>query len=202
MAARVLWEDLVPVRVWVPRHTNQIPLGILIWIFQVLQRELDPRIANRQQAVRQCLRATFRVWVPRCGCSLMAKSQISNLIMRVRFPSPAHTSKHMSKKLKKRIKKFLFPGTALIVSLYISALFTIGIVIGYFGITFFNKNFIKTGRIEPLVIEIGKWHIHLHHWIQGSLVFSAIIVFQSSLFLFWLGAMGAVVFHDINTDKE
>ena len=156
MAARVLWEDLVPVR----------------------------------------------VWVPRCGCSLMAKSQISNLIMRVRFPSPAHTLKHMSKKLKKRIKKFFLPGTALIASLYISALFTIGIVIGYFGIFLFNRNFIKTGRVNPLIIDMGKWEVHFHHWILGSLAFSAIIALQSSLFLFWLGTSGAIVFHDIYTDKK
>jgi len=108
----------------------------------------------------------------------------------------------MSKKLKKKVKKFFLPGTALIVSLYVSALFTIGIIIGYFGINFFNKNFIKTGRIEPLVIKMGTWHIHLHHWIQGSLIFSVIIALQSSLLLFWLGALGAVVFHDIYTDKE
>lgn len=108
----------------------------------------------------------------------------------------------MSKKSKKRIKKFIFPGTALIVSLYISALFTIGIVIGYFGITFFNKNFIKTGRIEPLTIDMGKWEVHFHHWILGSLAFSAITALQSSLFLFWLGTSGAVVLHDIYTDKE
>lgn len=106
------------------------------------------------------------------------------------------------KKRSKKVKKFLFPGTALIASSYISLLFAIGALTGYLGIKFFDKKFLKTGKIEPLFFGIGNWEIHLHHWVSASLAIFAISLAAPSLSVFWMGIFGGLIFHDIYTDRN
>jgi len=87
------------------------------------------------------------------------------------------------------------------VSIYISALFAIGAIIGYLSTIFFDKKFLKTGRINSLVFNWGKWKIHLHHWLLASFAI-LITYFFSSLSVFWIGIFGGLAFHDICTDKK
>jgi len=103
--------------------------------------------------------------------------------------------------MSKKLKKFIFPGTTLIVSIYVSFLFAIGAIIGYLGIIFFDKKFLKTGRISSLVFNLGKWKIHLHHWLLASFVI-LITYFFSPMSIFWIGIFGGLAFHDIYTDKK
>ena len=105
---------------------------------------------------------------------------------------------------KKKVKKYILPGAALIASSSISLLFVFGAIIGYLGTIFFDKKFIKTGRIEPLTIGLKSWEVHIHHWISGSLAISALCLFgfPSTLPVFWIGTLGGLIFHDLYTDKE
>lgn len=103
--------------------------------------------------------------------------------------------------MSKKFKKFIFPGTTLIVSVYISVLFATGIIIGYLSTIFFDKKFLKTGRINSLVLNLGKWKIHLHHWLLASFAI-LITYFFSSLSIFWIGIFGGLALHDIYTDKK
>jgi len=101
----------------------------------------------------------------------------------------------------KKFKKFIFPGTTLIVSIYISALFAAGVAIGYISTIFFDKKFLKTGRVNSLVFDLGKWKIHFHHWLLASFAI-LITYFFSSLSIFWIGIFGGLAFHDFYTDKK
>ena len=104
----------------------------------------------------------------------------------------------------KKIKKFIFPGTTLAFSSYISIPFTAGIVIGYFGTNLFCKKFVKTGKVKIVIFDLGNWKIHLHHWIMGGLAILVIyfIGFLSSLPIFFIGTLGGLIFHDFYTDKK
>lgn len=106
--------------------------------------------------------------------------------------------------MSKNAKKLIFPGTTLAASFYISFLFTLGIIIGYFGTDLFCRKFIKTGRIKKSIFGLGKWEFHLHHWISGSLVVFA--AYLTNLFSFLpillVGTLGGLIFHDLYTDKK
>lgn len=105
--------------------------------------------------------------------------------------------------MSKKIKKFIFPGAAIITSLYLSVLFAIGALIGYISTEFFLKKFIKTGRVKCLSFDFKKWQIHLHHWvIASSIILFAYISDSFSLSFFWSGILGGLIFHDIYADKR
>jgi len=103
----------------------------------------------------------------------------------------------------KKIKKFIFP-TALIASLYISVGFAIGVIIGYLGTNLFHKKFIKTGKVNIVIFDLGNWKIHLHHWVMGILAIFAFyfIGLLSFLPIFFIGTLGGLIFHDLYTDKN
>ena len=104
--------------------------------------------------------------------------------------------------MRKNIRKFVLPGTTLAVSLYFSSLFTFGMLAGYMGTNTFLKRFVKTGRVNPLILNWKSWEIHLHHWILGILVFFAIYFagLLSSLPIFLIGTLGGLILHDLHTD--
>ena len=104
----------------------------------------------------------------------------------------------------KKVKKIIFPGTTLIASLYISTLFTVGMVIGYLGTVFFHKKFIDTGRIRILIFSFEKWEVHLHHWVLGGLIILATYATNLlfSLPIFCVGIVGGLIFHDLYSDKK
>ena len=104
----------------------------------------------------------------------------------------------------KKVKKFIFPGTTLLVSLYISVLFTFGIIFGYITTLLFHKKIVERGKLKPIFLKIGKWEIHLHHWLMGALAIFVFWVVGWFPYLpkFCLGALGGLVFHDIYSDRE
>ena len=106
--------------------------------------------------------------------------------------------------MKKKIKKIIFPGTTLALSSYVSIPFTAGVVVGYWGTNVFLKRFVKTGRINILIFDLGTWKFHLHHWIMGGLAISAIyfIGLFPSLPIFFIGTLGGLIFHDLHTDRN
>jgi len=104
----------------------------------------------------------------------------------------------------KRAKKFVFSGTALLISLYISTLFTIGIVFGYIATGLFHKKIVEKGRLKPIILSFGKWRFHLHHWLMGGLILLSIWFggWFPSLPRFCLGLVGGLIFHDIYLDRN
>ncbi len=101
-----------------------------------------------------------------------------------------------------KIKKFIFPGTTLLTSLYFSTIFTVGLTAGYLGTNLFYKKFIKTGKVKLIILPFGKWKIHIHHWLSGSLILLIIIIANISFSIFYLGALGGIIFHDLYSDKK
>lgn len=104
-----------------------------------------------------------------------------------------------------KVKKFIFPGTTLLISLYISGLFALGIIFGYFWTYVFHKKLTEKGRLKPIVLGFGKkWRFHLHHWMMGATVI--LLFWLSGVFpfvpKFFLGTLGGLVVHDIYLDRE
>ncbi len=104
----------------------------------------------------------------------------------------------------KKVKKIIFPGTALIVSSYISFLFAFGVIIGYFGTNLFCKKYIHTGKINSVTFNFGQWKIHLHHWIMGISTILAIYLtgFFSFVPILCIGTLSGLALHDLHTDKK
>jgi hypothetical protein len=103
-----------------------------------------------------------------------------------------------------KAKKIIFPGTALLVSLYISGLFALGIIFGYIVTVLFHKKIVEKGRVKPIFLNFGRWKIHLHHWLMGASVLLLLWIGGAFSFLpkFWVGMIGGLVFHDIYSDRE
>jgi len=101
-------------------------------------------------------------------------------------------------------KRFFFPATTLIISFYFSLLFGLGVIAGYLATKFFHEKFIDTGKVNLIFINIGKWKIHLHHWITGILII-IIIGLGGWLAIFpkiLLGSACGIALHDLHFDKE
>ncbi|MFH1656602.1 MAG: hypothetical protein ABH956_02400 [Candidatus Nealsonbacteria bacterium] len=106
--------------------------------------------------------------------------------------------------MKQKVKNLLFPGTAIVASSYFSLIFVIGGIIGYIGTEKFIKKYIRTGKVNIIEFNFGKYKIHLHHWITGIGIVLAIyfVGILSSLPIIFVGALGGLIFHDLHTDKE
>lgn len=107
------------------------------------------------------------------------------------------------KKIKK-YKKFVFPGVALIASLYGSLIFAVGAIVGYISTEIFCKKYLKTGKVKMLIFNSENWEVHLHHWLMGGAVILSAYFFGfiGSIPVIFLGVLGGLVFHDIYTDKK
>ena len=68
----------------------------------------------------------------------------------------------------------VLPAIVLATSFYYSLSFTIGIVIGYILCKIFCNVFWKSGKIDSISLDYGKWKIHLHHWIMGIMVLAIV----------------------------
>jgi hypothetical protein len=104
----------------------------------------------------------------------------------------------------KKVKKLIFPGAGLMISsYYVSILFAVGIILGYFGTMLFHKKLVDTGKVKLIIFNLGKWKIHLHHWILGILIFFFIYLTNilSYLPIIFLGGLSGLIFHDLYTDK-
>jgi len=103
---------------------------------------------------------------------------------------------------KSKVKMFL-PAIVLATSLHYSLLFTTGIVAGYLACRIFCKLFLKhgdnvNGKIEKIFIDMGKWKLHLHHWIMGIMFLGLVwIVDYFYLPTFFAGVVCGVIIQDI-----
>jgi len=96
-----------------------------------------------------------------------------------------------------KIRRYL-PAVALTASFYYSFLLTLGLALGYLGSKVFAKLFLESGKIDSLYIDCGKWRLHLHHWITGSLLLLVVwIVDYLYLPRFFMGVVLGVIIHDI-----
>ena len=96
-----------------------------------------------------------------------------------------------------KVKKFL-PAVALMASLYYSYLFASGLAIGYIWSKIFSKYLLESGKVESIFIDVGKWRIHLHHWIMGAILL-LIVWFIDYFYLprFFVGVVLGIIAHDI-----
>ncbi|MEA3344135.1 MAG: hypothetical protein U9Q16_00395 [Patescibacteria group bacterium] len=107
--------------------------------------------------------------------------------------------------MSKKIKKAILPGITLAVSFYYaSIIFVVGIILGYLGTDFFKKRFLDTGKIKLIILRLGDYRVHVHHWILGGVAVSLIsyIGLAYSLPVVVLGGLGGLIVHDFHTDKE
>ncbi len=94
--------------------------------------------------------------------------------------------------------KKVLPAIVLVTTFYYSFLLTLGLVLGYFGCKFFYKKLVETGKIDFIIMDVGKWKFHLHHWIMGAAVL--ILVWVIDYFYlpkFFVGVVAGVIAHDI-----
>jgi len=113
--------------------------------------------------------------------------------------------------MKKKIKKFSLPIITLISFFILPYLLVIGFIVGYFTMvcSFYlaqtpfvcQKIRKRTGKIKGIHIPIGKWKLHLHHWITGMLGMFLTILLSPPFFGFLLGFFAGVAFHDFLTDR-
>ncbi|OGZ63691.1 MAG: hypothetical protein A3A98_00120 [Candidatus Staskawiczbacteria bacterium RIFCSPLOWO2_01_FULL_40_39] len=96
-----------------------------------------------------------------------------------------------------KVKMFL-PAIVLVPSFYYSFLFTGGIVLGYILSKAFCNLFVKSGKVDSIFIDYGKWTIHLHHWIMGIILLAIIWVIDFFyLPTFFAGVVCGVIIQDI-----
>lgn len=90
------------------------------------------------------------------------------------------------------------PAFVLVASSYYSLLLALGLAIGYIGSKIFTKYFIENGKVDCIFIDCGKYNLHLHHWITGSLLllFVGVIDFLYLPRLF-VGVVLGIIAHDI-----
>jgi len=104
----------------------------------------------------------------------------------------------------KKIKKYIFPGAALVASLYASTTFALGAVAAYFATEIYCHKLVKSGKVRPVKFKVKSWDIHFHHWIWPIMfiVGAYILGLIYSMPVIFIGALGGLVFHDIYTDKK
>ena len=97
-----------------------------------------------------------------------------------------------------KVKKFL-PAIVLASTFYYSFLMMIGLVLGYFGAKLYCLAFnIDETSDRRIFVDCGKWKIHFHHWILGTLVLLLVwIIDYFYLPRFFVGVIGGVIVHDI-----
>jgi len=71
--------------------------------------------------------------------------------------------------------------------------FYFGMVIGYFSALFFSP------KIKSLVLNLGKYKLHLHHWLLALVILPLILFYNISSILAQLasGFLGGLVFQGI-----
>ena len=96
-------------------------------------------------------------------------------------------------------KKIVLPAVVLGVSIPYSFLFTTGIVAGYFASRLFCKKLgIDEHNGDKVFIDIGKWKIHVHHWIMGIIVLAVVwIIDYFYLPTFFAGVIFGIIIQDI-----
>ena len=96
-----------------------------------------------------------------------------------------------------KVRRYL-PAFVLVASFYYSFLLASGLAIGYIGSKIFSKYLLENGKVDCIFIDCGKWKIHLHHWILGTLLL-LLVWFIDYFYLprFFMGVVCGVIAHDI-----
>ena len=108
----------------------------------------------------------------------------------------------MEEKQRSKVKMFL-SAAVVFTSFYYSFLFAIGIIAGYILSRAFCAIFLKTGKIESVLVDYGNWQLHLHHWIMG-IMFLGFVWVIDYLYLptFFAGVVCGVILQDIYDYKD
>lgn len=96
-----------------------------------------------------------------------------------------------------KIRKYL-PAVVMVASFYYSSLLAMGLALGYLGSKIYSKLLIENGKVDCIYIDCGKYKIHLHHWILGTLLL--VLVWTLDYFYlprFFLGVVCGVIAHDV-----
>ena len=98
-----------------------------------------------------------------------------------------------------KAKIVVLPAIVLGVSIPYSFMFTTGIVIGYILCKIFCDALgIDEHNGEKVFLDIGKWKIHIHHWIMGLIVLAIVwVIDYFYLPTFFAGAVCGIIMQDI-----
>ena len=96
-----------------------------------------------------------------------------------------------------KVKRFL-PAIVLGTSFYYSITFTTGVILGYILCRLFCHLFVHKGKVDSIFFDIGKWKVHLHHWIMGLGVLGLVwVIDYFYLPTFFAGVVVGVIIQDI-----
>ena len=96
-----------------------------------------------------------------------------------------------------KIRRYL-PAVVIVASFYYSFLIAIGLALGYLGSKIYSKLLIENGKVDCIYIDCGKYKIHLHHWILGTLLLLLVwVIDYFYLPRFFVGVVLGVIAHDI-----
>lgn len=96
-----------------------------------------------------------------------------------------------------KVRRYL-PAFVFVATSYYSLLLSTGMIMGYLGSKIFTKLFLDNGKISSVYINCGKYRIHLHHWITGSvLLLSVWVVDFLYLPMLFVGVLLGIIAHDI-----
>lgn len=80
----------------------------------------------------------------------------------------------------------------------------LGIIIGYFAGKFFAGKYDGYQRVKSVFINIGKYRLHIHHWIASIVI--GIIAAAYNLFpffpQFFFGVLGGLIIQDLYLDED
>lgn len=102
-------------------------------------------------------------------------------------------------------KKTIFPISLGLSAYFVSFLFCLGVIAGYLGAKYFSGERIGArGKVRSLTFHLGKWQIHLHHWLLSYLFIIFIFIFDIyySFPHFFLGFLGGVTFQGIYNFRD
>lgn len=80
----------------------------------------------------------------------------------------------MIEKNNSRVKVLFLPAVVLATSFHYSLRLMWGIIIGYFLCRLYCQVFVENGLVDHVMIDLGKWKIHLHHWMMGIIVLAVV----------------------------
>ncbi len=80
----------------------------------------------------------------------------------------------MIEKNNSKVKVLFLPAIVLVTSYHYSVRLTWGIIIGYFLCKLYCQVFLENGLVGHVILDYGKWKIHLHHWIMGIIVLALV----------------------------
>ncbi|MFA6190416.1 MAG: hypothetical protein WC711_02835 [Candidatus Staskawiczbacteria bacterium] len=96
-----------------------------------------------------------------------------------------------------KVRKYL-PAVVMVGVFYYSSLIALGLALGYIGSKIFSKYLLESGKVDCIYIDCGKYKLHLHHWILGTLLLIlAGVLDYFYLPRFFLGVVIGIIAHDM-----